>query len=76
MSDNQYPNEHDKFIARTGLMIQFGNTNLVKTFPGTIDECIDHYQLREFIENTILVIATEKMWHRISVKLFHESVDK
>ena len=73
MADEITVPQHIADIARTGVYSQLETTvSMIKDFDGTVDEAIDHFGLRDFIENNIAVISVERAYNTQLVKILNE----
>ena len=77
MADEITVPQHVTDIARMGVYSQLeSNVKMIKDFDGTVDEAIDHYGMREFIENNIAVISTERAYNTQLIKILNEETFK
>jgi len=73
MADEITVPHHITDIVRIGVYSQLeSNVPMIKEFNGTVDEAIDHYEMRKFIENNIAVISTERAYNTQLIKILNE----
>lgn len=73
MADEITVPQHVIDMTRTGVYSQLESTvKMIKDFNGTIDEAIDHYGMREYIENDIAVLSAERAYATLITKILNE----
>ena len=71
MGEYNEPSQNELDIARGGIMIQLGTVTALKEFP-SIEEGIDALGMREFVENQIRVIASERTYTQQLQNILHK----
>ena len=72
MADGVKLTDTDVSIARTGIMLQVeAKIPMIKEFDGTVEEAIEHYQLKEFLDHIINVSAYDKAHIRELSNIVH-----